>query len=113
MPTTGIHASDIGFATEDFNPLKSSRYFLILDLPDRKASWEEGVSLMQFKDYQEILGVPRSATADDIRKAFRRLARKYRPDVSKEPDPTGTIRRWSLPLMWKTTWRFSRTLALR
>lgn len=41
---------------------------------------------MQFKDYYQILGVPRTATAEDIKKAFRRLARKYHPDVSKEPD---------------------------
>ena len=41
---------------------------------------------MEFKDYYRVLGVSREATQDDIRKAFRRLARKYHPDVSKEPD---------------------------
>lgn len=41
---------------------------------------------MEFKDYYQILGVARDASADDIKKAFRRLARKYHPDVSKEPD---------------------------
>ncbi len=41
---------------------------------------------MQFKDYYQTLGVPRDASAEDIKKAFRRLARKYHPDVSKEPD---------------------------
>jgi len=41
---------------------------------------------MEFKDYYKILGVPRDATADQIKKAFRQLARKYHPDVSKEPD---------------------------
>lgn len=41
---------------------------------------------MQFKDYYETLGVPRDATAEDIKKSFRKLARKYHPDVSKEKD---------------------------
>jgi curved DNA-binding protein len=41
---------------------------------------------LDFKDYYAILGVPRDATADDIKKSFRKLARKYHPDVSKEAD---------------------------
>lgn len=41
---------------------------------------------MEFKDYYQTLGVARDANADDIKKAFRKLARKYHPDVSKEPD---------------------------
>jgi curved DNA-binding protein len=41
---------------------------------------------MEFKDYYATLGVDRQATADDIKRAYRKLARKYHPDVSKEPD---------------------------
>ena len=41
---------------------------------------------VEFKDYYQTLGVARDAPADAIKKAYRKLARKYHPDVSKEPD---------------------------
>lgn len=41
---------------------------------------------MEFKDYYKIMGVERNATQDDIKRAYRQLARKYHPDVSKEAD---------------------------
>ncbi|RZL86649.1 MAG: J domain-containing protein [Variovorax sp.] len=41
---------------------------------------------MEFKDYYKTLGLERGASEDEVRKAYRKLARKYHPDVSKEAD---------------------------
>jgi curved DNA-binding protein len=41
---------------------------------------------MEFKDYYRIMGVARDASQDEIKRAYRKLARKYHPDVSKAPD---------------------------
>jgi curved DNA-binding protein len=41
---------------------------------------------MEFRDYYQVMDLPRDASEEDIKRAYRRLARKYHPDVSKEAD---------------------------
>ncbi len=45
-----------------------------------------GAHQMTQRDYYEVLGVPRNASNDDLKAAFRKLARQYHPDVNKSPD---------------------------
>ena len=47
---------------------------------------------MEFKDYYKVMGVARDATEAQIKQAYRRLARKYHPDVSKEKDAEGRFK---------------------
>jgi len=46
---------------------------------------------MDYKDYYKVLGVDKSASAQDIKKAYRRLARKHHPDVSQAPEAAGLM----------------------
>ena len=48
---------------------------------------------MKFEDYYSVLDVPPTASQDELQSAFRKLARKYHPDVSKEPDAEEQFKR--------------------
>jgi len=47
---------------------------------------------VKYKDYYKIMGLKRDATQDEIKRAHRKLARKYHPDVSKEPDAEASFK---------------------
>jgi curved DNA-binding protein len=55
-------------------------------LRSRIVETDSGALAVEYKDYYQTLGVDRNASADDIKKAYRKLVRKYHPDVSKAGD---------------------------
>ena len=52
---------------------------------------------MEFKDYSKTLGAERTSSDDDIKKAFRRLARKHHPDINSSPDAQSRMQELNEP----------------
>src|SRR5688572_32259185 len=67
-----------GAASEGVETAEARRHYRVSLRGPRRA--------VEYKDYYQIMGVGRDASADDIKRAYRKLARKYHPDVSKEKD---------------------------
>jgi len=53
---------------------------------ETRRDYPDTMSGMEYKDYYKIMEVARDASQDEIKRAYRKLARKYHPDVSKEPN---------------------------
>lgn len=47
---------------------------------------DSGVVIVSKRDYYEVLGISKSASKDEIKKAYRKLSKTYHPDINKEPD---------------------------
>jgi hypothetical protein len=69
---------------------------------------------VEFKDYYDVLGVPRDASGEEIKKAFRKLAHQYRPDVAFAANllsPVAAWRQFAWKLAGGTLYWYSKRLA--